>query len=409
MVDYNNSDWIKRNIVATPGSVSNEGWLQRALYNVPGGVSNTPQSMLRQITGNAGSQTSSFGAKPALTSKGMTDAQRNAMISDKRNTGGATTPGAASNPILDLLRQMYKQAGQSSGANLSGYNASLKMLAKERKRVKARYKKYSGQIADIYGTLTGITQGMIANIAPAGESMRADLSAQEAASAEATRSTEDARLSTANEARSALGLEALAGEYAAGDAVTAQTEGMIADSAANKTASENTLLANEAIATSQGQNQIVGYGLQQEESVKQLQRSLEDALAAIRAERANVLTQRSQAASSGSGPNLGAQISILEQIQAIENGQPATDPVGIFLQNNSSLAPVAAPLVNTFADWVTSNYTDLFNASGSKKADPIIAIERFKASSPQAAASLSQSPLLAVLLSQYYNSIANPN
>jgi hypothetical protein len=320
----------------------------------------------------------------------------------------------ASNPMLDLLYQMFNQAGQGSGGrsvDLSGYDATLGMLDQETERVSERYKKYSGQIADIYGTLTGINQSMIDKIAPRGEAIRASLSAQEAERAGASRSAEEARLATATQAREALGLEDLAGQYAGGDIVTEQSEGMITDAEAQRGAAENTLLANEAIAQQQGANQQIGYGLQQESATSTLQRSLEDALAAIRAERANVQTQRSQAASQaggGSGPNLSAQLQILEQIQGIEAGQPATDPVGMFLQNNPSLAPAAGPLVNTFADWVTDNYTDLFNRSGSKKADPLIAIERFKQSSPQARTALNQSPLLAPLLSQYYNSIANP-
>jgi hypothetical protein len=329
-------------------------------------------------------------------------------------SGKNATGKEQSNPMLDLLRQMFNQAGQGSGGrtvDLSGFDTTLGMLDQETQRVSDRYKKYTGQISDIYGTLSGINQSMIEKIAPRGEAIRAGLSAQEAERAAAARSAEQARLSTATEARAALGLEDLAGQYAGGDVVTEQSEGMVADSEAQRSAAENTLLANEAIAQQQGANQQIGYGLQQEQSARQLQTSLEDALAAIRAERANVQTQRSQAASQaggGSGPNLGAQLEILQQIQAIEAGQPATDPVGMFLQQNPSLAPAAGPLVNTFADWVTDNYTDLFNRSGSKKADPLIAIERFKASSPEARRALNQSPLLAPLLSQYYNSIANP-
>jgi hypothetical protein len=314
--------------------------------------------------------------------------------------------------MLDLLRQMFNQAGQGSGGrtvDLSGYDATLGMLDQETERVSDRYKKYTGQISDIYGTLSGINQSMIEKIAPRGEATRASLSAQEAERAAAARSAEQARLSTATEARAALGLEDLAGQYAGGDVVTEQSEGMVADSEAQRSAAENTLLANEAIAQQQGANQQLGYGLQQEQSARQLQTSLEDALAAIRAERANVQTQRSQAASQaggGSGPNLGAQLQILEQIQAIEAGQPATDPVGMFLQQNPSLAPVAGPLVNSFADWVTDNYSDLFNRSGtSQKVEPLAALERFKASSPEARRSLNQSPLLSPLLSQYYNSL----
>jgi hypothetical protein len=333
-------------------------------------------------------------------------------------TGASTVPTpepTPANPMLDLLYQMFNQAGQGSGgraADLSGYNASLKMLGRERKRMKKRYKKYEGQIADIYGTLTGINKSMIENIAPAGEAMRADLAAQEGQQAAATRSADAARLEAATQARAELGLEDLAGQYAGGDVATEQAEGMITDRAADTTAAQNTLLANEAIARQQLTNQNLGRTIQEESSTRDLQRSLEDALAAIRGERANVLTQRAQARSAaggGSGPNLGAQLSILEQIQAIEAGQPATDPVGMFIQNNPSLAPVAGPLVNSFADWVSDNYTDLFNRSGTaQKVNPLAAIERFKASSPEARTSLNQSPLMLTLLSQYYNSVAAP-
>jgi hypothetical protein len=419
MSDFSTGEYKPKQLFFRNGSVSNTPTERKFLsYKIPGtnAFSNVPNpaSFRGQVTGTGRTQTSA--GVPAPTDlRGLVSGAQSADAAARR--AGEVMPPAPtqeSNPMLDLLRQMFNQAGQGSGGrtvDLSGYDATLGMLDQETERVSDRYKKYTGQISDIYGTLSGINQSMIEKIAPRGEAIRAGLSAQEAERAAAARSAEQARLSTATEARAALGLEDLAGQYAGGDVVTEQSEGMVADSEAQRSAAENTLLANEAIAQQQGANQQIGYGLQQEQSARQLQTSLEDALAAIRAERANVQTQRSQAASQaggGSGPNLGAQLEILQQIQAIEAGQPATDPVGMFLQQNPSLAPAAGPLVNTFADWVTDNYTDLFNRSGSKKADPLIAIERFKASSPEARRALNQSPLLAPLLSQYYNSIANP-
>jgi hypothetical protein len=272
------------------------------------------------------------------------------------------TPPPADDPYLNLLNQLFQQAGQGSGgANLSGYNASLKMLGKERKRMKARYKKYSNQIADIYGTLSGINESMIANIAPAGEAMRADLAAQEGQQAAATRSADAARLAAATKARAELGLEDVASQYAGGDVATTQAEGMVTDTAARNTAAENTLLANEAIAKQQGANQRIGYGLQEEASTTSLQRSLEDALAAIRAERVNVLNQRAQAASSGSGPNLGAQMSILEKIQEYTNPQAPGEPspLEIFKGRYQDLAPVADQAADTFTQWIANNYSTI--------------------------------------------------
>ena len=202
---------------------------------------------------------------PFIIGEGLTDAQRNAMIQDKRaDYNMPETPEM--DPYLAFLYGLAEQAAQGSGgraADLSGYNASLKMLGRERKRMKKRYKKYQGQIADIYGTLTGINQSMIENIAPAGEAVRADLAAQEGQHAAATRSADAARLEAATQARAGLGLEDLAGEYAGGDVATEQAEGMITDRAADTTAAQNTLLANEAIAKQQLTNQNLGRTIQE--------------------------------------------------------------------------------------------------------------------------------------------------
>jgi len=318
-------------------------------------------------------------------------------------------------PPLDPLAQMeYDLLMQiATGANtggrsvdLSGYNASLKMLGKERKRMKNRYKKYQGQIADIYGTLTGINNSMIAGIAPAGEAMRADLAAQEGQQAAATRSADAARLEAATKARAELGLEDVASQYAGGDVATTQAEGMITDSAANKTAAENTLLANEAIAKQQLTNQNLGRTIQQESSTANLQRSLEDALSAIRAERANVLMQRSQAASqaSGGGPDYGARLDAIQGLRNMGQGPEATDVVGRFLKDNPTLEPVAAPLLNSFNSFITGPaYTRLRNTYGTSPIPPLAAINAFKDSTPQAQVSIDQNPIVVNLLTDWYN------
>jgi hypothetical protein len=277
---------------------------------------------------------------------------------DRRDgMGDGSTPPPGNDPYLELLYGLMGQAGQGSGPNLSGFNNALAELEAEKTRVSDRYKKYSGQISDIYGTLTGITQADIANIAPAGESVRSTLSAQEAERAAATRSTEEARLATATQAREALGLGDLAGQYAGGDIVTQQAEGSIADSEAQRGAAENTLLANEAIAQQAGQNRIAGYGLQQEQSARQLQTSLEDALAAIRAQQAQIEMQRSQAASSGSGPNINAQLAILDKIQAYSNPEVLGEPsaLDIFESRNPGLGSTGRAAADTFAQWISNS------------------------------------------------------
>lgn len=369
MSDFNSGDYKKQPVFPRGNRISNApDWRTRNLFQTQGGISNTPQSMLPPITGSAKDQTPSF--TPPLTGTGMTNAQRyDALMRDKRSTGGAPTPEpTASDPYLDLLYGFMAQAGQGSGgANLSGYNASLKMLGKERKRMKARYKKYESQIADIYGTLTGINTSMIADIAPAGEAMRADLSAQEGQQAAATRSADAARLAAATKARAELGLEDVASQYAGGDVATTQAEGMIKDSAANTTAAQNTLLANEGIAKQQLTNQNLGRALQEEASTAGLQRSLEDALSAIRSERVNVLNQRAQAAGRGSGPNIGMQMDILQKIQDYTNPKPSGDPsaLDVFKFNNPGLATSAQQAADTFSEWIANNYNSIPAVQGS--------------------------------------------
>jgi len=369
MSDFNSGDYKSQPFVSRgKGIFSNtRDWRTRNSFPTPGGFRNTQDPVLRNIIGGAGAQ----GSAPRITPGALTSRYTGMTADSLARRAGEVVPTPempASDPYLDLLYGLYGQAGQGSGgANLSGYNASLKMLGKERKRMKARYKKYSNQIADIYGTLTGINTSMIADIAPAGEAMRADLSAQEAEQAAATRSTDAARLEAATQARAELGLEDLAGQYAGGDVATTQAEGMIADSAANATAAENTLLANEAIARQQLTNQNLGSTIQQEAATAGLQRSLEDALAAIRAERVNVLNQRAQAASQGSGPNIGAQMSILEKIQQYTNPQAAGEPsaLDIFKSNNPSLATSAQQAADTFSEWIANNYNSIPSVQGS--------------------------------------------
>jgi hypothetical protein len=364
MSDFNSGDYKKQPIFSKGNRVSNApDWRTRNLFQTPGGIRNTQDPILRNIMGSANTQGSvptvnplSFGTSPNRFT-GMT-----ADAAARRAGEVAPTPEApVSDPYLDLLYGILEQSQQGSGgANLSGYNASLKMLGKERKRMKARYKKYSNQIADIYGTLTGINTSMIADIAPAGEAMRADLAAQEGQQAAATRSADAARLSAATAARAELGLEDIASQYAGGDVATTQAEGVVTDTAARNTAAENTLLANEAIAKQQLTNQNLGYGIQQEASATGLQRSLEDALAAIRAERVNVINQRAQASSQGSGPNVGAQLEILDRIQSYTNpsvkGEPT--PLDILESRNPNLGNAGRQAADTFAEWIsnTANY-----------------------------------------------------
>jgi hypothetical protein len=272
--------------------------------------------------------------------------------------------------------------------------------------MKKRYKKYQGQIADIYGTLTGINQSMIENIAPAGEAVRADVAAQEGQQAAATRSADAARLEAATQARAGLGLEDLAGQYAEGDVATEQAEGMITDRAADTTAAQNTLLANEAIARQQLTNQNLGSAIQQEESQTTLQRSLEDALAAIRGERANVLMQRAQAASSGSGPNIGAQLEILDRIQQYTNPQPSGEPsaLQIFQANNPTLANSAQQAADTFSEWIANNYNSIpavqSSTSGKAPAGAIVNtfIDQISAELPQARSWTGNSAMFELLL-----------
>jgi hypothetical protein len=300
------------------------------------------------------------GTSPGTSSSSINPDGIPATIPASPTTGPLLDPNRNRDPYEALLYGLLDQAGRGSGPNLSGYDSALADLETEKARVSDRYKKYSGQISDIYGTLTGITQSDIANIAPAGERTRSTLSAQEAERAAATRAADEARLATATEARAALGLEDIAGQYAGGDIATEQAEGMVADSAAQASAAENTLLANEAIAQQSGQNRIAGYGLQQEQSARQLQASLEDILAQIAAQQSQIKMERAQAAGSGSGPNIGAQLEILDRIQAYGNPQGLGEPTAleVWESRNPSLGITGREVADTFSEWIsnTANY-----------------------------------------------------
>jgi hypothetical protein len=317
---------------------------------------------------------------------------------------------AGMDPLTQLQYDMYQQmlgaTNPGQGVNLSGYNTALRELEEEKGRINDRYKKYSGQISDIYGTLTGITQADIANIAPTGASLRTGLSAQEAERAAAARATEEARRATATQAREELGLEELAGEYAGGDVVTEQSEGIVSDSEALRSAAENTLLANEAIAQQSGQNRITGYGLQQEESSKQLQKSLEDALAAIRAEQAQIEMARSQAASQarGGGADWATRMAGLQGLAGLGAPARATDYIGQWMQDNPTAAPIAAPALSSFNNFLQTNYDKLFNENGQRRVDVNNAIQRFRQiASPQDLRALEDANI-SLFLAGYYNS-----
>jgi hypothetical protein len=366
MSDFNSGDYKKQPVFSRGNRISNApDWRTRNLFQTQGNIRNTQDPILRNITGGANTQ----GSVPTVDPRSLTSGYKGLTPSQADRGSMPSVPEAvASDPYLDLLYGFMQQAGQGSGgANLSGYNASLKMLGKERKRMKARYKKYQNQISDIYGTLSGINKDMIAGIAPAGEAMRADLSAQESQQAAATRSADAARLAAATKARAELGLEDVASQYAGGDVATTQAEGMITDRAANTTAAQNTLLANEGIATQQLTNQNLGRAIQQEASNRQLDASLEDALAAIRGERVNVLNQRAQAAGQGSGPNIGMQMDILQKIQDYTNPKPSGELSNLesFKVNNPTLANSAQQAADTFSEWIANNYNSIPAVQGS--------------------------------------------
>ena len=181
---------------------------------------------------------------------------------------------------------------------------------------------------------------------------------------------------------------------------------MITDSAAEATAAQNTMIANEAIAKQQLTNQNLGNTIQEEAATAGLQRSLEDALAAIRAERANILTQRSQAASqaSGGGPDWATRMAGLEMLDSMGQEAPATDYIGQWMQNNRTAAPLAAPALNSFNNFLQTNYDKLFNESGQKRVDVNSALQRFRQIASPADIRALNDPTINLFLAGYYNS-----
>lgn len=393
-------DWITRAGYARGGSVSNTpAGMNRPIYGSGGQFSNSAVSNMPNLSFTAGGVKSGTAARPGANLG--TTADRMARDYGVKPAGGATP----NDPRMAFLNGLMAQAlgGSGGGApDLSAYNRQLQFLASEKKRMKSRYKKYTAAISDIYGTLTGVTQKMIENIGPSAEMQSAQLGAMEAQQAEATRATEDQRLGTATEARANLGLEELAGEYAGGDVVTDQSEGMIADNQDLSAAAQNTIASNRAIAELGGQNQILGYGLAQEQSQLQLARSLEDALAAIRAEQVAVRNQKAAAKAAprgGSGPNYGAALDIYGQIEGITNPQASGEPNALesFQSRYPSLAVTAQTAADTFSDWVTNNYETIPSVKMGKNPSNKEILDTFKAQVPQAQQWLNNYSLMSLL------------
>ena len=150
MAGFNTGEYEPKPVYRVAGGYSNVPNPQGSqVFKVPGtnSFSNVSKPTFGNITGDGRTQTST--GKPSQTdlSSLVAGTGLRPTGADARDAwdGMGREEAQASNPMLDLLYQMFNQAGQGSGGrsvDLSGYDATLGMLDQETERVSERYKKY---------------------------------------------------------------------------------------------------------------------------------------------------------------------------------------------------------------------------------------------------------------------------
>lgn len=319
--------------------------------------------------------------------------------------GFATTDPLEINWADDpYLKALYSSLG--GGADTSGYDRALKQTADERKRMQKRYNTYSAQISDVFGNLSRKTlPEMLTATAQSSEAIRAQEAAQQAKYAQDTRSSEQARLDAANAARAGLGLEGSAQAGATGDLVTQTTEAGLADKAGMDAATLQTILTNEAIAKGDINRQISGLGYAQDEALRKLSLSREDALAALAAQEAQIQTQRSQAITAAQ-PSTAEQLAVIQAAEdykqnVLKANSGATDPASQWLEANPDYKKPAQALIASFLPWFYSADAPAVNKQTQKTPTFDQYLQEFAATNPQGAQLLANNPPLRDFLKTY--------
>lgn len=364
------------------------------------GLLNSPYSNI--ISGALGSR----GNKPKSTKLGpeyLSPTQDDPAYEAQLNAG--------KNTEQDLIeaRQKLLLSFLQNTADTSGYNAVLGDIASQRKQAAKRYQTYSAQISDLFGNLGRKSSTYAqeqAGIASSSAVTRAQLAAQNAQRAQATRDTDAARLKAATEARAALGLDEAASAGAAGDLATQEAEQFLTDQAALGQTTVDTILANEALAKLMSSRQAAGFDLAGQQAQQQLNMSYEDLLASLAGAEAQTKMQRSQAISAGA-PTVSEQLAILNADenyrQALANEGNVDTPeaaVTVWKKANPNASAAADRLLATFIPWVTTQAPDTIGETG-KAPNLIQLVNAYSKLHPQGAKILQSDPTLLSLLSTY--------
>lgn len=318
-----------------------------------------------------------------------------------RDDPGAIAAAQEQDARLALLQSMLQNR-----ADVSGYDAILGDIGKQRKQASKRYQTYSAQISDLFGNLGRKSSTYAEEQAAIGESAaatRAQLAAQQTQRTQATREAEAIRLKTANEAAAALGLGEAAAVGAGGDIVTKQTEAALTDQQALGQTTIDTILANEAIAKLMSSRQAGGFDIAGQQAQQQLNMSYEDLLSALGGQEAQTKMQRSQAISAGA-PSVSEQLAVMNATENYMNAQANTgtsgDPATTWMRVNPASAGQANRLLATFIPWVTTKAPSVNKETG-KTPTLMQLINAYTADHPQGAKILQSDPALYSLLQAY--------
>lgn len=261
--------------------------LKLAFERAPGGPTPSPSPSLggRRFFQNSLSMGSGSPAAMNQSASGMTDAQRRAMIQDKRTSyGGAPAPqatpslmgsGMGANPISALFAPMFQD------------------LKRQRQLANQRYEANSQQVTNIYGQITGARSQDTAALETAFKRLVDAASTRSTAVNTGIDASEAARLQQNQAALQSMGLGELStsqGDIASQTAAQAKQTNTL-----NSANFENMLRVMGATAGQQVQSDIASYNYAMLEDLGQLRGAREEFAQELGQQRGELKSKRAQA------------------------------------------------------------------------------------------------------------------
>jgi hypothetical protein len=266
----------------------------------------------------------------------------------------------------------------------------------------------------MFGNLTTMRRGDIAGVSQLAQTGREQSAAQTSGYSQQMIDAENQRLTAANEARRALGLEQIADAAATGDVATEASNAQVADLGAlsqiGRTASE----VNQNITEQSINDEIERYSTEQDESLKELGRSRTSALSDISGREQQILMQQAQAQAAAKQASIQLQLQIAGLIGEYEAGKTqagtTNDVVGQwasqYARDNPQAQQAAGNATLSFFNWIQT--ADNLRGTDDKNLNALTAINSYAKANPEHAALLQEYPELNFLLTNLWNTSLKP-